>query len=199
MEQLLTPYLPTHRIDHSKRVADMARRLAHHVGEDPQAAYTAGLLHDIAKYLSPSKAREMRVPISDTTNAIWESFPLVWHQFAGAELAKSLSPSLSEVIIDSIRWHTTGKANMSRLAQIIFIADYIEPGRPFDTRANIESLAFSNLDQAMLGISYLAITELTTRWVAIFPETINCYNFYLSKITNEDAKLVARSLHPQIS
>ncbi len=187
---LLSQYLPQHRIAHSLRVAQTTVDLGTQHNLSKADCYMAGALHDIAKYLSPSKAVALGLPISDETNACWFDFPLVWHQFAGAELIHHLLGNTPPDVLNAIRWHTTGTSAMPLLTQLVFIADYIEPGRSFSNRAQIEALAYKNLDLATYAIALGSIYDLAPRHVPIHPKTIECHNFYLSKISPDDAKLV---------
>jgi len=187
-------HLSQSRIDHSLRVAQAARSLASHYGIDPAIAECAGILHDVAKYLSPEKTQQFTPAFRSNLNQVWETYPLIWHQFAGAEMAEIQFPELETEIIDAIKWHTTGTKNMSPLAQIIYIADYIEPERPFPTRAIIETLAYSDIDQATYGLAYLSLQQLLSAQIPIYPESTECHNFYLSKIGKKNAKVVAHLL-----
>ena len=194
----ISQFLPQSRVDHSLRVAQSARQLAKHYAVDEDAAEIAGILHDVAKCLSPDKCKAHHLIVSSETNQVWAQFSRVWHQYAGAEITAAQFPSLSEPIISAIRWHTTGTANMAPITQIVFLADYIEPQRRFDTRLVIEQLAYSNLDQATYALALLSLTDLIKRQIPIFPESIQCHNFYLSKIAKNDAKVIGHLLHPYL-
>ena len=76
------------------------------------------------------------------------------HPFLGAEVAKREYGVEDEEILEAIRWHTTGKPDMTVLDKIIFIADYIEPNRKkFDGLETARKLAYEDLDKAMKYIS----------------------------------------------
>jgi len=194
----ISQFLPQSRIEHSLRVAHCARDLAKHHGVDQAHAEIAGILHDVAKMLSPDKCKEKNLTTRPETNQVWDQFALVWHQYAGADIVAGAFPSLSDTILAAIRWHTTGTADMAPLTQVVFLADYFEPQRPFETRPLIEKLAYSNLDQATYALARLSLTELINRQIPIFPESIQCHNFYLSKIAKKDAKVIGHLLHPYL-
>jgi predicted HD superfamily hydrolase involved in NAD metabolism len=187
---LLSQYISEKRLTHSIRVADTARQLADHHGFDGTLCEWAGILHDIAKELSPEKCKERHLPISDSVNAIWSPFPLVWHQYAGAEIVAHLYPDTPEAVLDGIRWHTTGTQDMHPISQIIYIADYIEPKRPYPTREHIESLTKTDLDIATSALAALSLQSLISRQIKIFPESLACYNFYLSKNRAKNGKVM---------
>ena len=187
LTQVLGQYISQKRIDHSLRVADTASRLAAHHGLDSAACELAGILHDIAKELSPEKCAARQLPISNFVNAIWDNYPLVWHQYAGAEIVAHLYPHSGEPVLTAIRWHTTGTQNMCPVSQVVYIADYIEPERPYPTRAHIESLAYTDLDIATRELASISLESLISRQIKIFPESLSCYNFYLSKNRSKNA------------
>lgn len=125
MDSLLSP----HRVAHVKNVAKTAVRLAQIYGADMDKAYIAGLLHDCAKYLDDDQmleaAKEHNIELEEIEKT---SIQLV-HAKVGAVFAKEIYGIEDEDIINAIRYHTTGRPEMSLLEKIIYVADYIEPGR----------------------------------------------------------------------
>lgn len=84
-------------------------------------------------------------------NAEEENVKLL-HAKTGAALARDLF-NISDEVYDAIRWHTTGKPDMTLLEKIIYMADYIEPNRDFDGVDKLRKLAYEDLDEAMaLGL-----------------------------------------------
>ncbi len=125
MDSLLSP----HRVAHVKNVAKTAVRLAQIYGADMDKAYIAGLLHDCAKYLDDEQmleaAKEHNIELEEIEKT---SIQLV-HAKVGAVFAKEIYGIEDEDIMNAIRYHTTGRPEMSLLEKIIYVADYIEPGR----------------------------------------------------------------------
>ncbi|MBR4724582.1 MAG: bis(5'-nucleosyl)-tetraphosphatase (symmetrical) YqeK [Lachnospiraceae bacterium] len=125
MESLLSP----HRFAHVKNVAKTAVRLAQIYGADMDKAYIAGMLHDCAKYLDDDQmldaAKEYKIELEEVEK---QSLQLV-HAKVGAVFAKEIYGIEDEDILNAIRYHTTGRPEMSILEKIIYVADYIEPGR----------------------------------------------------------------------
>lgn len=115
---------------HTLGVESAAIALARQYHASEEEASIAALLHDIAKYISQEDSLQM---LEGT--GILEKYPeltaqpQLLHAFAGAELVHRDYPELSEDIVHSVRYHTTGRPDMSVLEKIIFSADYIEPGR----------------------------------------------------------------------
>ena len=117
------------RFIHTMEVASTAANLAMCYGEDPAKAELAGLLHDCAKCMSLNKmlkiCEKSGVPLSD----IEKTSGSLLHSKAGAVLAACKYGVEDEDILNAIRYHTTGRPGMSLLEKIVFVADYIEPGR----------------------------------------------------------------------
>ncbi len=199
---LLEQYLPKSRVAHSLRVAETAKSLAENIlrqaqtenigGEIPQTdlpekAYWAGLLHDIAKAMSPQKLCDVGIAQQPWYSTTYIRYPAVWHAFAGPRMIAHLFGPQEADVCSAIRYHTTGTRNMSTLDSILYIADYIEPGRPFTDRAAISDLfdhkkntmAISYRDKLALAVAIIvtgSIIGLTKQQKAIHPLTLRCYN-----------------------
>ncbi|MBQ4232547.1 MAG: bis(5'-nucleosyl)-tetraphosphatase (symmetrical) YqeK, partial [Lachnospiraceae bacterium] len=129
MKKRLKDDLSKKRYEHTLGVAYTAASMAMCYGEDVNKAYIAGLLHDSAKCLSDKEklksAKKYKVTVTDAER---ENLELL-HAKLGAEFAFDYYEVEDEEILSAIRCHTTGKADMSPLEEILFIADYIEPNR----------------------------------------------------------------------
>ena len=131
---------------------------------DVTDAQIAGLLHDCAKCLTDEKrvsiCEKHQIPMTD----IERRNPFLLHAKVGEYLAREKYGITNPDILNAIRFHTTGRENMSLLERIVFVADYIEPGRrQAPNLTEIRQLAFTDLDAAMLKIledtlSYLRAT-----------------------------------------
>jgi predicted HD superfamily hydrolase involved in NAD metabolism len=162
---------------HSKAVADTAKLLAKKYKIDFQKAYLAGLLHDIGKEVNVflSDINQNKVEITN----IYKNYRSIYHAFIGPYLIQKEFNICDKEILNAVKWHTTGKANMTMLEKIVFIADYIEPNRTNEFVNKIRKLAYSNLDYTVYIISTLTIMHLLKKNVFIFPKTIECKNYYL--------------------
>lgn len=145
----LEKYLPEQRLNHSLRVADLSLKIAKYNQLDHlERFYFAGLLHDLGKtYISDS---------SDSIEFMKKHFPeymnlpkFAYHQFIGAYLAEHEFGIKDEIILDAIKYHCTGKDNMSQVGMVVYAADKIEPSRPFDSRWLINS-CYKNWKQGFL-------------------------------------------------
>lgn len=180
----LSTKLSAKRYQHVLNVAQTAVLLARSKGYDVHIAYLTGLLHDCAKYMDDESmlkaAEDNHISLDDTEK---EAVQLV-HAKVGAYFAQEKYGITDEDILNAIRYHTTGRPNMSLLEKIIYIADYIEPGRNFDNDfLNIvRTEALSDLDNALLMIlehtySYL----LKTCKDSMSPMTEKAYFYYKTK------------------
>lgn len=152
------------RFAHTLGVEFTAAALAMRYQADVTDAQIAGLLHDCAKCLTDEKrvsiCEKHQIPMTD----IERRNPFLLHAKVGEFLAKEKYGITNPDILNAIRFHTTGRENMSLLERIVFVADYIEPGRrQAPNLAEIRQLAFTDLDAAMLKIledtlSYLKAT-----------------------------------------
>ncbi len=190
---ILEQYLPQSRVAHSLRVAETARQLALLQPCDsatskflPEKAYTAGLLHDIAKAMSPQKLCDAGIAKHPWYASTYIRYPAVWHAFAGPCMSAQLLGPQEAEISRAIRYHTTGTGKMSHLDSILYIADYIEPGRPFVDRAVLADIFQNDVlpelsfgDKLGLAVAIIVtsgIIGLTKQQKAIHPLTLRCYN-----------------------
>ena len=166
-----------------KRVAHVvgceaeAVTLANRWGEDPENAAEAGILHDITKKLVLSDqlilCRKYGI-IND--NAEEENVKLL-HAKTGAAIARDLF-NISDEVYDAIRWHTTGKPDMTLLEKIIYMADYIEPNRDFDGVDKLRKLAYEDLDEAMaLGLE-MSLEDIKSYGQEPYYATADAYKWY---------------------
>ena len=127
--------------------------LAMKYGEDLEKAELAGLLHDCAKQLPEKKLIKICREHGEKISKMEFQQPFLLHGKAGACLAKDKFGIEDESVLNAIRYHTTGRPDMSLLEKIVFVADYIEPNRKkADNLAELRRLAFEDLDETVLLI-----------------------------------------------
>lgn len=178
-ERKLQSALSIERYIHTMGVVKTAKKLAIHYGADVKKAAYAALLHDCAKdYPSEMKLRfckEYHVPVDD----IMISTPDLTHQFLGAEVARREYLVEDEEILDAIKYHTTGKPDMSLLGKIIFIADFTEENRKkFDSLEEARKLSFEDIDKAMAFILKNTIEYVKERNRTLHPLSVAAYEYY---------------------
>ena len=184
IKEKLQSSLSIERYIHTLGVAEEAKKLAAVYGdcELVKKAEYAGLLHDCAKdYPVDMKRRfckEYHIPVDD----IMKKQIDLTHPFLGAEVAKREYGVEDEEILEAIRWHTTGKPDMTVLDKIIFIADYIEPNRKkFDGLETARKLAYEDLDKAMKYILESTIEYVKERNRNLHPYSIKALEYYSKK------------------
>lgn len=138
-----------HRYAHTLRVARMSVALARRHGEDVERALLAGMLHDLARLYSPQRLLDESRAHGLSISAFEEAHPRVLHARLGAELAREQFGIDDERILSAIRYHTLGAGSMNALDAIVYLADSLEPERDFAERAELEQLAFRDLNAAM--------------------------------------------------
>lgn len=138
-----------HRYAHTLRVARLAVRLARRHGESVERARLAGMLHDLARLWAPERLLAEAAARGLSIDEFDREHPRVLHARIGAELAREQFGMNDERVLSAIRAHTLGSGSMSRLDAIVYLADTVEPGRDFAERADLERLAFADLDAAM--------------------------------------------------
>lgn len=181
MEQWLKENLKEKRYLHTMRVAHTASCLAMCHEKDVRQAYLAGLLHDNAKCIADKKKLALCTKYKLTVSAIERQNPDLLHAKLGACLAKEKFYISNEDILNAIANHTTGRSNMSSLEKIVYIADFIEPGRDESEISQLKEarkLAFSDLDETMLYILKHTLSYLERKGAAIDSKTEEAYQYY---------------------
>lgn len=176
MKRILIDQIEESRYKHTLRVVDTAKKLASNYNVDQYKVEVAALLHDCAKYKNKKvllkKAEDFGI-ILDTI--LTHNHHLI-HSYLGAEIAKEKYNVVDEDILNAIRYHTIGRENMSILEKIIFIADYIEPGRNFDGIEEVRELAYENIDEAIIISMEQTIKYIIDKGLLLHPNTINTRN-----------------------
>ncbi len=167
------------RFEHTLGVMYTCGALAMRYGYDLEKAMLAGLMHDCAKCMPNAKklkaAEKNHLEITD----LERKNPFMLHAKLGAFLEKKKYDIEDREILDAIRWHTTGRPDMTMLDKIVYIADYIEPKR--DKAPNlheIRQLAFLDLDKALLRILEDTLGYLGDSTDHIDSMTKKTYDFY---------------------
>ncbi len=179
IKKKLEKKLDEKRLQHTFGVMYTAASLAMRYQENLSAAMVAGLLHDCAKYhtgeefLEKSKKYGLPVTTAEKKN------PFLLHAKLGAYYAREKYHVEDANILHAIAVHTTGCPNMNRLDKIIYIADYIEPGRTEAPRLEeIRTMSFTNLDQALIMILEDTLSYLKEKNKEMDPMTLETYEFY---------------------
>ncbi len=174
--ELIRSKLELRRFQHSLNVAESARYLAEKYGGDADKAYTAGLLHDVMKNSSPEEQ------LGVITEAGIELLPeerankKLWHAIAGAAYIKKVMGIDDKEIYKAVRYHTTGRAGMTQLEKIVYLADYISAERDYKDVDIMRKLCDESMDAAVLYALEFGIPDLVRRGSVIHPDSLDLYN-----------------------
>lgn len=167
------------RYNHTLGVVNTAVELAKVFGEDQKKAEIAALCHDVAKNMDLEQLRKIIDEENITLSIDEENTKEIWHSIAGPIIAKNIFKINDEEILSAMRWHTTGRENMSNLDKIVYLADLIEPSREFDGIDEIRSISYKSLDLAMIKALTHTTIYLLNKGYAVDINTIKARNYLL--------------------
>lgn len=180
LEAALRRRIEGERLAHVYRVLDTARALAAQHGVDGAQAAEAALLHDYAKALSGPEvlalARQYGL-LSDPVEA--ESPAALLHAPVGAAMLQAEGLVTDQAVLQAIARHTTGQPEMTPLDMVIWLADYVEPGRRFPGVEEMRRLAFADLAGGLLAGLDQTITYLVGRGRPLHLATVRTRNWLL--------------------
>ena len=170
LEEAVVGLLKPNRVKHVLGCRDTAIALAKRWGADENDAARAGLLHDITKALDGP----LQLTLCEEYGIILDKFssnnPKTLHALTGSLVAERIFGE-NKAVAAGIRSHTTGKADMTTLEKILYVADYMEPNRDFPGVETLRSLAYTDLDKALkLGLE-MTLKLLSQQGREISPES----------------------------
>lgn len=178
-------HLNPDRLYHSLNVADEAKKLALHYGADEKKAFTAGLLHDIMKNTAPADLLKFFEDNGIMLTKTEQISPKTWHAIAGAVYCERVLGVTDTEILSAIRYHTTGRAGMTLLDKVIFIADFISADREYDGVERMREKAYITLESAMEEGLQFTLEELAHNGWAIHEDSVAAYNEILYQRKDE--------------
>lgn len=182
IREYLKNSISSKRFIHSVNVSDTAVKLAELYGCSCEKAEIAGLVHDCARELDRRQMLDCidkeGIVVDDLTMSIGE----LLHGPAAVHICKRVFNINDEEILSAVRYHTTGKENMSLLEKIIYLADFIEPSRTFKGVEELRELTFKDLDRALLFAFDSSIEYIMEKNAPIHVNTILSRNYVLKKI-----------------
>ena len=195
LESEVKEHITAKRFHHTQGVMYTAAALAMCHGYDVEKAMIFGLLHDCAKDISMEHqlmlCEKYKLSISDSERVA----PSLLHAKLGSYFAKTHYGIDDKEILDAILYHTTGRPDMTTAEQILYIADYIEPGRKdMQILSKVRTLAFQNLEQCVYVILestlyYLESKSETQNQQIIDLATRKAYQFYKRKRSEENGTI----------
>ncbi len=185
---LLKARLSKKRFVHSVNVARASCVLAEKWGADMDKAYLAGLLHDCCKELPFPEQKELMLggpfPVSDVE---WACKP-VWHGIAAASYMHAELGIDDPDVLGAARWHTVGRAKMSRLEEIVYMADLISAERTYRDVERFRKMAHTDLNKALLAAFQYAVDSVIKKGTPLPVSTVEAYNYYLALCTADKDK-----------
>lgn len=168
------------RFIHSQGVVKRATEYAEIYGVDTETAKIVAIAHDIAKELTPEQEAEYIKEYNIELDDIEKQNHNLWHARIGAEICKN-KYEFTEDMVNSVRYHTTGRANMSLLEKIIYLADATEENRKYESEYYVKTIK-ENIDLGMVEVSKWVINHLTENNKIVHLDSVRCYNYYADKI-----------------
>lgn len=170
---------------HTLAVAKLASELANCYKVDEKNATLAALLHDITKERD-LEWQLQRLHLSGIINEVYPSMEAeLLHGVTASLLAREEYGISDSDLLNSIRYHPTGRAGMSILEKIVFTADTVAYDRTYSDAARIRELSFNELDRVAIEICQFIITSKTTNEQFLCPETVYCYNDLIKNISKQ--------------
>lgn len=180
-ESIIKERLSEYRYTHSMNVAKRARELAKIYSLDEDKAYLAGILHDITKETDYAEQEKYMDNLGIIPTELEKSNKLVYHQISGSCYVRSVLGIDDEEVLNAIRYHTTGHAEMTDFEMVIYLADLTSAERSYPDVESVRKLADNSLRDAMLCATRFTITDLANKNKLIHPDTLYCYNWLLQK------------------
>lgn len=174
--KLIKSRLSPYRFHHSMCVADKAKELAERHGLDGEKAYIAGILHDVTKETDYAEQRRLIEQFEPMTELEIRN-KKVYHQMSGAAFVQSELGITDPDIISGIRYHTTGREDMTLFEMIIYLADFTSADRNYPDVDIMRKKTDENLLDGMLYSLSYTICSIVKQGRQIHPDTINCYNY----------------------
>lgn len=171
--EYLKKELPEKRLIHTACVASTAVGKAKELGLKRSKVLTAALLHDCAKYLNPADFKGFKLP---------EGVPApVVHQYLGAYVAENVLNVKDEEVLGAIRFHTSGKPNMTTLEKLIFVADMVEEGRNYEGVDKLRDLFKKDFNECFKECLKEETLHLMRRGGSIYSLTLDAYDYYINE------------------
>lgn len=168
--------LSDYRFHHSLCVAQEAKRLAERYGADADKAYTAGILHDIMKDTPKEAQQQIFADYTVALDDVEKRSATLWHARSGELFLRHVLGVTDEEILSAVRYHTTGRAGMSLLEQVLFTADFTSADRNYPDVSVMREYANQSLTKAIrYGVEY-TIRDLIEQGRPVHPDTLAVYN-----------------------
>ena len=181
LEPIVVSLLKPNRVNHVLGCRDTAVALAKRCGVDETDAARAGILHDITKALDGPLQLTLCAEYGTILSDFSQRYPKTLHALTGSLVAQRIFGE-NETVVAAIESHTTGKAAMTMLEKIIYVADYMEPNRDFPGVETLRELAFSDMDEALrMGLN-MTLEHLARQGAEVSPESRQALEYLSAKV-----------------
>lgn len=167
------------RLPHIRGAEEEAAKLARRWGANELDARKAAILHDCTKFWSFEKQLKSCKKYGILLDHVEQRNLSLLHAKTGAAVARNVF-GMPEHIVSAIYWHTTGKADMTLLEKIMYIADYSEPSRRYDWCTRLRELVMEDLDAAVLYGLEVTINHTRKKDQEIHYRTIEARDWILA-------------------
>ncbi|MFS1513576.1 bis(5'-nucleosyl)-tetraphosphatase (symmetrical) YqeK [Chengkuizengella sp. SCS-71B] len=181
--QAVQQQMPNKRWLHTLGVMETSVALAEQYGADPVKADLAALLHDYCKYWPTERQKEWVIKEHLPVELLQYDKQL-WHGPVAAEIVQQEFSIKDEDVINAIRYHTSGRKNMSMLEKVVCLADYMEPGRDFPGVEQIRELSKESIEKALIAGFDSTIRFLISKGRKVYPLTVESRNFLIDEVKN---------------
>lgn len=180
-KKILREKLSTKRYHHSLAVMERGVELAKKFGADVEKARLAGLLHDILKDTGDKNLLQF-LEDSDILlkSADYAALP-IWHAIGASHYLKTVLDIGDEDVLNAVRYHATGRAGMSLLEKVVYLADLTSADRDYPDFKKTKALTDQSLEKGLLYSMKFLIKDLSKNNKMLHPDTIDCYNELISQ------------------
>ncbi len=180
IQQWMAGQVSPYRLKHILGVVHASGKIAKRFGISMEKARLAAWLHDCAKEKPRLEMTRWIKKGGFRLDALESKMPSLWHPHAGAAIALKKWGIKDKGILEAIRCHTLGSPQMGPLAQVVFVADFIEPSRHFEGAKKARALARKDLKEAVLAKASMTIQFLLEKKMKIHPRLLETWNQFLS-------------------
>ena len=176
LEAEVVALMNPNRVAHVLGCRDCAVELARLYGENEVDAARAGLLHDITKAIDGPLQLTLCAEYGMILGTFSKAYPKTLHALTGSLVARRVFGE-NENVVSAICHHTTGRADMTLLEKIIYIADYVEVNRNFPGVEEMRAMAYTDLDKAVLMGLESAVAHVKRQGQGLAPATLEALAF----------------------
>ena len=181
IEAYLNENLSPARFRHVMGVRETALTLAKCHGVNVAQAELAALLHDCVKELPDDELLDLANRHRLQVDKYEQKTPGLLHGKVAPFVAAERFGVNDETVFDAIRCHSTGSVEMGPLDQVLFIADFCEPNRPYTAAQDVRELAQSDLEAAVLEVMQIKLRKTLLKHQLVHPDSFHAYNALIEK------------------